>query len=970
MEYINYIDKKSPEYRDTLLNKNIGKYDMITRYLDFPIGDYFKIYDEINDKLEKKFNGDKPGLVEYTNKINNSGGYVEGQGELSEDVFMSIAGIRGDNLIQFTDGDVLSKKPQKYTGLEGDGYNDPDDDNWIDKAIDIGSSLFQEETLDYETSLIGNLSSAFLNASDISKKGLKYLISQFGYDYASKKRIDWFNQPLNWGESIDRLEFEFLNNSKIPSWIRKFSAEIIPIYFYSDIKDETTSRVISRSDDINARKISDYYWDGKGEFISESNQSIGITAVTKTQQSLLYKTSSLFKRGKIETMVNSFQKTISEGDKSVSSDMPLAKGRGIFNSSGDPYRSWGTNKNYGDLSSLIRPFSNQNKANLNNWLKDVRPGSKSLQENSVLDTETGFVNISPYNDFGESKDVKKYMFSIENLAWKDSIDSIIRGTSQEGPNGGRIMWFPPYEIKFNDNTSVNWNSEVFIGRGEPVYTYSNTERSGNISFKLVVDHPSIINYYNRDGNYQINESDYLNFFAGGDVVGIPDQSIFTGVTQPQQQTIKDDTNYESRSFKVYFPNNYSGVNNTYEEVLEYLTQGKNCQIYGGNGYEQLTGEYMGLTSSDIESPCLVNFYYKVDDNSEVLNNSGNYKDSMSFGLNREKHENIDTAFSFYEVYNGNVIDDFIKDADQIRITSTASDVGNKVNNNDLAKNRGAVIRKWLESKNHKAEYIQKEEIITVENNTYVNSRKSKEARYVLVEILKKYESISYAGSETNTQENNASQQNANENKNSSFKRVKVPMYGYHNKENETLKNDESKFFQRITNGSIGEIITGEMQKKIKYFHPAFHSTTPEGFNARLTFLHQCTRQGPTINETGSATNMAFGRPPVCVLRIGDFYHTKVIFDNLQIDYEPLVWDLNEEGIGVQPMIANINLSFKFIGGSDLTGPIARLQNAITFNFFANTGVYDDRNDRITKKGEDGKDTYYELYNPKIYDDDK
>ena len=57
--------------------------------------------------------------------------------------------------------------------------------------------------------------------------------------------------------------------------------------------------------------------------------------------------------------------------------------------------------------------------------------------------------------------------------------------------------------------------------------------------------------------------------------------------------------------------------------------------------------------------------------------------------------------------------------------------------------------------------------------------------------------------------------------------------------------------------------------------------------------------------------MAFGRPPVCVLRIGDFYHTKVVIDSMNIDFDPLVWDLNQEGIGVQPMIANVTLNFKF-----------------------------------------------------------
>jgi hypothetical protein len=58
------------------------------------------------------------------------------------------------------------------------------------------------------------------------------------------------------------------------------------------------------------------------------------------------------------------------------------------------------------------------------------------------------------------------------------------------------------------------------------------------------------------------------------------------------------------------------------------------------------------------------------------------------------------------------------------------------------------------------------------------------------------------------------------------------------------------------------------------------------------------------------------------------------------------WDLNDEGIGVMPMIANVSITFQFLGGSDITGPIARLQNATSFNFYANTGVYDDRSEEV------------------------
>jgi hypothetical protein len=46
------------------------------------------------------------------------------------------------------------------------------------------------------------------------------------------------------------------------------------------------------------------------------------------------------------------------------------------------------------------------------------------------------------------------------------------------------------------------------------------------------------------------------------------------------------------------------------------------------------------------------------------------------------------------------------------------------------------------------------------------------------------------------------------------------------------------------------------------------------------------------------------------------------------------------------MIANVSISFKFIGGSALQGPINKLQNALSFNYYANAQVYDARADYI------------------------
>jgi hypothetical protein len=94
--------------------------------------------------------------------------------------------------------------------------------------------------------------------------------------------------------------------------------------------------------------------------------------------------------------------------------------------------------------------------------------------------------------------------------------------------------------------------------------------------------------------------------------------------------------------------------------------------------------------------------------------------------------------------------------------------------------------------------------------------------------------------------------------------------------------------------------------------------------------------GKNVLQYNNATNTAFGAPPVLVLRVGDFYNTKIIPTGLQIQYENL--DLNPEGIGVQPMIANVTLNFNFVGGSGLKESVDKLQNATLIQKFTMIGL--------------------------------
>jgi hypothetical protein len=68
------------------------------------------------------------------------------------------------------------------------------------------------------------------------------------------------------------------------------------------------------------------------------------------------------------------------------------------------------------------------------------------------------------------------------------------------------------------------------------------------------------------------------------------------------------------------------------------------------------------------------------------------------------------------------------------------------------------------------------------------------------------------------------------------------------------------------------------------------------------------------------------------------------------------------------MFANVTINFNFLGGSDLAGPIARLQNAVSFNYYANTSVYDNRAEVVEyeNNGSGNEKAFKGYVYPRIY----
>ena len=486
---------------------------------------------------------------------------------------------------------------------------------------------------------------------------------------------------------------------------------------------------------------------------------------------------------------------------------------------------------------------------------------------------------------------KKFMFSLENLAWADNLADLpafeIGGGDPVSGNKGRIMWFPPYDLKFDENTAANWTSTEFIGRSEPVYTYNNTKRSGSLSFKVIVDHPRVINCY-RGKNNNLNE----RFFAGCVTPEDFLNALECAVTQTDYGEIEKLLEQDKSQIVTILEKD------TDEGVVKLITT-VDCDVEPENCRKTMTFDQASLDA----------IITKVETFIQKQNSNTNPKTKIIFNGYVGRGANVDKL---------GVVTGEGKNISK----KYAEDVKNAV---ESALNSSGIDQKILKNITYNV----------IGNDAFDSDIDADYRVDVLMESdIEKSEEVQVK------------------------KTVKKSSTGTLDPEQVKLVDnliiDEGAYFEYIDGNYPNYFKT--ISEKIKYFHPGYHSITPEGFNSRLTFLNQCMRQGPSIydrktNKNGEEVgvqpqNLSFGRPPICILRIGDFFYTKIVINSLSISYDGPQFDLNPEGIGVQPMIASVQLSIDLIGGHSLSGPLNRLQNALSFNYYANTEMYDVRADSI------------------------
>lgn len=582
----------------------------------------------------------------------------------------------------------------------------------------------------------------------------------------------------------------------------------------------------------------------------------------------------------------------------------------------------------GSISFNGSPLSRENNNTINekrqhsyndpydSYVKAIRFEGNNIyngNENSVIYRNV-IPKITPENGIN-----RNLMFSIENLAVQveggDNEAFLVSNgfrtdlpLCEKGSNGGRVMWFPPYDIQLSENVAIDNNTTKFIGRGEPIYTYNNTERMATLSFKLVIDYPPQV------AGFQ-NKEQLAKFFAfGGEA---PRQPISTDNIQKQI----DDLKRQLDEIKPVVP-----------LATPQLTDEE------GNFYFPNDEPKVGAESVSVNNILQKQFY-------EVTSPQNN--DSSNRSLNDNFVDKFDVFILEY------LADENVRPFVTVELTAFASRLFNGNNpeeyNQRLSERRIEALKSYIEQRFRVLTGNPLDTTGLFITNAKgavddIDTDEASEISNIPSKIARRTNFKFVYNNTTPTKEPQYTQKQIEDRE-----RINEEITALEKKLAEARSRNASilgcNFTPYTINDNIVEKYNGTNDFK---YRPVFYSQTPEDFHRRLTFLHQCTRQGDAIRKeiesedgttTFSARNSVFGRKPVQILRIGDFFHTKVIIDNMQIDYTDATWDMNPEGMGMQFMLAEVKLQLKVIGGQSLRGPIDMLQNAVSFNYYANSTFY-------------------------------
>ena len=561
------------------------------------------------------------------------------------------------------------------------------------------------------------------------------------------------------------------------------------------------------------------------------------------------------------------------------------------------------------------------------------------ENNSVL-RDRVLPRIAPTVD-DVKEDKYNYFFTMENLALKDDVSDC-----EKGPNGGRWMWFPPYDVKLSDNNSVSWSDMNFLGRPEPIFSYQNTTRSLSLSFKLLIDtvkniqdvKPTIDNYYKYLYACNADNSIYKT-------KTIKTENIITAET-PTQTSKLEKKRILSNTSRYYFKND-GFVINMANPVYSTGGEFQNASKENNSFLSQFNQSVDTLKQLMLDKNLLsVEIKFKGIATRLITKKFTNEEDANQYNraLGMRRADNL--MRNFINTYNntrGN--------APEIKITNFKRVFGAGEQLSDSTTEGGQIVN---------SEFIEKGTVVANELRFY---RQTINGKSIILEL-----ETNGADNDPVKPDNDPQGLNVN-NKNRIAQRYAILEKIYYRKffiiddkkittkkeivekevplnrgteKPEPCDNNLNLEFQNLDKEN--KFPTGF--EKLNVFSPVFNSQTPFDFTKRYTFLHQLTRPSK-LNNLTTIDNTVFGRMPVFVIRYGDFIYSKAIARSINFDITDSTWDLNPEGMGAIPLYCNVTMDLTLLGGQSLAGPIDRIQTANDSNFIANstfnTGYYADNN---------------------------
>lgn len=578
--------------------------------------------------------------------------------------------------------------------------------------------------------------------------------------------------------------------------------------------------------------------------------------------------------------------------------------------------------------------------------------------------------IHPTPKVGGGIDSKNMMLSLENLAIrvisKDSVGIIDDeyGTqiplSEVGPFNGRIMWFPPYGLEIQETANAKYESTVMIGRNEPMYNYQNSERMAVLNFIMLIDHPPQVDGFRDSATHHKDLAEFFAFGGGAEAVKTNISNIEAKIDDLERQkgdligkTNTHLSNINSMpEYYVYFPNDEpkeGNVNTIFDDIynkgygvdsnvistIDNSHDDLNSKIFFRNGLESY--DVSGVTYFKVVNPTVSQY--------DVITEIDEQGKQNSFVIDLKKMFQNEEDRKFYTIV----------------IEGSTSALHTNDYNMKLGFRRAEATKRFIDSKlqalfGKTAEQLGIEYVITSKGEAGANPLgNNKDNLYSPVVKQDRYSKISIKPNSKSRIEPNV---NITAEDKAELDAINSQINSLTKKLNDSKKislTDNSLSSTGVMNERTvksNAIGSGFQSIKDNVYNPVFHSQTPEDFHKRLTFLQQCTRQGTAMtyeaktkdDGTERTRNSVFGRQPICILRVGDFFYTKVVIETVNFDYTETTWDMNPEGFGMQPMIVKVTIQMKVIGGQSLKGPIDALQNAVSFNYYANstftnTGMY-------------------------------